>query len=208
MPRGLEARSDLRHGGPYTEAILTFDYLVAPCLRWYRPRKRTIGNLSPGVAMFPGRNPGSRSLQGLNIKAEFGKLAMAAEHAQGRHRRCATQNWRRKTIQNLAFTIIITIASTVTWLLALSVPPEPIRWTAFCLAAVAPLCTLVMSTRRYPERQAAHLQIANRYKALAASCHVSVTKYEDQLIGDGEFQALLDQHVSDMDGLKRESEPA
>lgn len=155
--------------------------------------------------MFPGRNPGSRSLQGLNIRAEFGKLAVAAEQEQARHKRSATQGWRTKTIQNLAFTVTITIASSVTLLLALSVPPKPTGTVAICLAVAAPLGTLVMATRRSPERQAAHFQIARRYESLAASCHMSVTKYEDQQIGDGEFQALLAQHVADWDGLKRDT---
>jgi hypothetical protein len=158
--------------------------------------------------MFPGRNPGSRTIQGLSIRAEFGKLAAAADEQQKRHARTAEQYWRSKTIQNLAFTIIITIASTVAASLATAVPPRPVKWAVVCLAGAAMLCTLTNVTRLHPERQGAHFQIARRYTALAASCRMSINKYEEKLIGDTEFQALLDHHVFHMDTLKQEIETA
>ena len=158
--------------------------------------------------MYSGRNPGSRTVQGLTIKADFEKLCAAAEHERERHRRCTGQNWRTKTIQNLTCTIIITVCSSVAFLLATTAPSQPMKWEVVCLAFTAPLCTLVIVTRRFPERQSAHFHIAKRYAALAASCRVSVTKYEDKAIGDSEFQALLEQHVSEMAGLTRDAELA
>lgn len=158
--------------------------------------------------MFPGRNPGSRTIQGLTIRAEFGKLSDAAERQQKRHAQAAAWFWRRKTIQNLAFTIIVTIAATVGFSLATAVPPRPMKWVVVCLAGAATLCTFVMVTRVYPEKQAAHSQFAKRYTALAASCRMSVTKYEEKLIGDSEFQALLDQHLFHMDTLQHEAKTA
>jgi hypothetical protein len=158
--------------------------------------------------MFPGRNPGSRTIQGLTIRAEFGKLAAAADEEQKRHDRTAVQYWRSKTIQNLAFTIVVTIAATVAFSLVTSVPPRPVKWAVMCLAGSATLCTLTVVTRLHPERQAAHFQIARRYTALAASCRMSINKYEEKLIGDSEFQALLDHHLFHMDTLKHEIETA
>lgn len=158
--------------------------------------------------MFPGRNPGSRTIQGLTIRAEFGKLAAAADEEQKRHARTAAQHWRSKTIQNLAFTIVITIAATVAFSLATAVPPRPVKWAVVGLAGVSMLCTLAIVTRLYPERQAAHVQIARRYSALAESCRMSINRYEEKLIGDNEFQALLDQHVFHMETLKHEIETA
>ena len=155
--------------------------------------------------MFPGRNPGSRTIQGLTIRAEFAKLSTVAEQGQHQHGRSAAQNWRRKTIQNLAFTIIVTIAATVALSLAMAVPPRPMKWAVVCLAVVATLCTLLIVTRIYPERQAAHVQIARRYSALVESCRLSVRKYEEKLIGDSEFQALLDQHICNLDALQKDT---
>lgn len=158
--------------------------------------------------MFPGRNPGSRTIQGLSIRAEFGKLAAAADEEQKHHAQTAVQYWRSKTIQNLAFTIIITIAATVAFSLVFAAPPRPAKWAVACLAAASTVCTLATVTRLYPERQAAHFQIARRYTALAASCRMSINKYEEKLIGDSEFQALLDHHLFHMDALKQEIETA
>ena len=158
--------------------------------------------------MYLGRNPGSRSIQGLTIRAEFGKLCSAAEREQDRHAHCASRSRRNKTIQNLAVTIIITIASSVAFSRATAVPPRPMKWEVVCLSVVAALATLVLVTRRHGERQAAHFQLAQRFTALAASCRLSVTRYEEKLIGDSEFQALLDQHVFHMDTLKHEIETA
>ena len=155
--------------------------------------------------MFPGRNSGSRTVQGLTIKAEFAKLSGAAEQQRHRHSQSAVRNWRSKTIQNLAFTIIVTIAATVVLSLALAVPPQPMKWEVVCLAVVATLCTLVIVSRMYPERQAAHVQIARRYSALAESCRMSITKYEEKLIGDSEFQALLEQHIFNWDALQKDT---
>src|SRR5690242_7372768 len=87
-----------------------------------------------GGKMFPGRNPGSRTIQGLTIKAEFARLSAAAEQEQHRHRQAASSNWRTKTLQNLAFTIIITIAATVALSLAMAAPARPMKWVAVSLA--------------------------------------------------------------------------
>ena len=158
--------------------------------------------------MYPGRNPGSRSLQGLTVKAEFAKLSAAVEQEQDLHRRCAAQQLRRKTIQNLAFTIILSIASSLAFCFAMDVRSMWTKWATVCLALIATLCNLMIVTRRYPERQAAHFQIAKRYMALAESCRLSVTKYEEKLIGDSEFKALLDQLACDLDALKKETQAA
>lgn len=158
--------------------------------------------------MYPGRNPGSRSLQGLTVKAEFVKLSAAVEQEQDHHRRCAARQLRSKTIQNLAFTIILSIASSAAFCLAIDARPGLAKWATICLALVATLCNLMIVTRRYPEKQAAHFQIARRYKALAESCRLSVTKYEEKLIGDSEFKALLDHFAGDLDALKKETEAA
>ena len=158
--------------------------------------------------MFPGRNPGSRTIQGLTIRAEFGKLAAAADEERERHAQIAAQYWRSKTLQNLAFTIIITVAATVAFSLVTAVPPRPAKWAVVCLAGLSMFCTFAVVTRLYPERQAAHFQIARRYTALSASCQLCITKYEEKLIGDSEFQALLDQHLFQLDTLKHEIETA
>ena len=155
--------------------------------------------------MYPGRQPGSRTIQGLTLKAEFGKLCLNAESEQGRHTRCADLNWLIKTIQNLTITILITIASSAAFLLVMGSDRIPAKWAVVCLSVTAPLCTLVFVSRRYSERHVAHFQIARRYSALATSCRLSITKYEEALIGDIELQALLDRHFLDMDDLKRES---
>ena len=153
--------------------------------------------------MYPGRQPGSRTFQGLTIKAQLEKLCAAADGGRDRYTRSGDQNWRAKTIQNLVSTIIITITSTLAILLALD--GLPMQWPAVCLAVTASISTLVIATRRYPEREAAHFQIAKRYGALALSSRQSVTRYEENQIGDSEFQALLDQHRMDWDLLRRDT---
>jgi len=129
------------------------------------------------------------------IKARLEKLCAAAEAHRERHAQCANRQWRTRTIQNLAITIVITILSTFT---ALLIP------AAVCLAAAAPLSTLILVTRRYPERQAAHLQASKRYAAVALGCRQSVTRYEENAIGDSEIQALMELHLLGLDALKRD----
>ena len=132
----------------------------------------------------------------LLIKARLEKLCAAAEaHSEG-HAQYAKQQWRARTIQNLAITIIVTILSTFT---ALLIP------AAVWLATAAPLSTLIFVTRRYSERQAEHLQMAKRYTAVAIGCRQSVTRYEENALGDGEMQALLELHLIGLDALKRDT---
>lgn len=146
--------------------------------------------------MFAGRHSGSRTLQGLLIKARLEKLCAAAEAHSERHAQCANREWRTRTIQNLAITIIITILSTFT---ALLIP------AAVWLAMAASLSTLVLVTRRYSERQAAHLQMSKRYTAVALGCRQSVTRYEENALGETEMQALLELHLLGLDALKRDA---
>lgn len=146
--------------------------------------------------MFAGRHSGSRTLQGLLIKARLERLCAAAEAQSERHAQCAKQQWRTRTIQNLAIIIIITILSTFT---ALLIP------AAAWLAVAASLSTLILVTRRYPERQAEHLQMAKRYTAVTIGCRQSVTRYEENALGDTEMQALLELHLSGLDALKRDT---
>lgn len=145
--------------------------------------------------MFAGRHSGSRTLEGLLIKARLEKLCSAAEAHSERHAQCAKRQCRAETIQNLAITIVITILSTFT---ALLIP------AAACLAIAASLTTLILVNRRYPERQAAHLQMSKRYAAVARGCRQSVTKYEENALGDAEMQALVELHLLGLDSLKRD----
>lgn len=130
------------------------------------------------------------------IKARLEKLCAAAEVHSERHAQYADRQWRIKTIQNLAITILITILSTFT---ALLIP------AAVYLAVAASLSTLIFVTRRYPERQAAYLQTSKRYAAVAAGCRQSVTRYEENALGDTEMQALLELHLLGLDALKRDT---
>lgn len=145
--------------------------------------------------MFAGRHSGSRTLEGLLIKARLEKLCAAAQAHSERHAQSANREWRIRTIQNLAITIVITILSTFT---ALLIP------AATCLAMAASLSTLIFVTRRYPERQAAHLQMSKRYTAMALGCRQSVTRYEENALGDTEMQALVELHLLGLDALKRD----
>jgi hypothetical protein len=145
--------------------------------------------------MFAGRHSGSRTLEGLLIKARLEKLCAAAEAHSERHFQCAKRQCRTETIQNLAITIVITILSTVT---ALLIP------AAACLAIAASLSTLILVTRPYPQRQAAHLQMSKRYTAVARGCRQSVTRYEENALGDTEMQALVELHLLGLDALKRD----
>jgi hypothetical protein len=154
--------------------------------------------------MYPGRHPGSRTLQGLTIKAHLEKLGAGAERHREWHAQSAGAAGRVKTIQNLAITIVITMASTLTLLLALD--GLPIEGTAVWLAVAAPVSTSILIVRRHPERQAAHGHSANRYALIAASCRHSISRYEANAIGDGEFQALLDQLVWDLETLRGRGE--
>ena len=76
-------------------------------------------------------------------------------------------SWRIKAIQNLAVTIVITIISTVVFSLEMSAIER--KWAVLCLAASAPACIVVVVSRRYPERAAAHFQLAKRYAALCTT---------------------------------------
>lgn len=145
--------------------------------------------------MFAGRHSGSRTLQGLLIRARLEKLRAAAEAHSERHAQRAKRECRTETIQNLAITIVITILSTFT---ALLIP------AAVWLAMAASLSTLILVTRRYPERQAAHLQMSKRYTAVALGCRQTVTRYEENALGDTEMEALVELHLLGLDVLKRD----
>ena len=158
------------------------------------------------MSVFPGRNAGFRSIQGLTIKSQCEKLRATAEHQQARFAQSASRNWRTKTLQNLASAIATTIAATVAVKLALNDATTAMRATAVWLAVTAMVGNLVIVTRRHAERSAAHFQIARRYAALAASCRQSLTKYEGNQIDDIALQALFDQHLAEATTLKRETQ--
>jgi hypothetical protein len=154
--------------------------------------------------MYPGRQPGSRTVQGLTIKSLFEKLCASAEQEHERYTRSAVRHWRIKTVQNLASAAILTIAATA--VLRLTLGSTSKKWPFLFLAVLAILWNGVLVTRRHPEAEAAHFLIARRYAALAASCRASVTKYEQSLIEDSGFQALLDKHAADLADLKSDAD--
>jgi hypothetical protein len=75
---------------------------------------------------------------------------------------------------------------------------------AVCLAIAASVSTFILVNRRYPERRAEHVQMSKRYAAVALGCRQSVTKYEENTLGDSEMQALLELHLLGLDALKRD----
>ena len=158
--------------------------------------------------MFPGRHPGFRTVQGLTIKSQFEKLWVAAEQERDRFIQTSRQNWRIKTVQNLVSAILSTIAATVVLSLAGAGTGWAIRVPVVVLAITALICNAVLVVRRHAEKAVVHLQIAERYGALAASCRASVTKYEERLIEDVGLQSLLEQHTSDLDLLRKNTAAA
>jgi hypothetical protein len=155
--------------------------------------------------MYPGRSPGSRTIQGLTIKSAIEKVRVAAEEGCDLHTKLGIRIERIKTIQNLASAIFTAIVATVTLWLAMHSEPEPASWPVWLLAATAIAFNTILVTRRHPEQAAVHIQIAKRYTDVAAACQVSVRKYEDLLLEDTGLQALLDQHKSDLTALKRDA---
>lgn len=155
--------------------------------------------------MFPGRQPGVRTLQGLTASAGLAKLGAAAEQERDRHREAAARSGRAKALQNLATAIILTIIATVTVVFAMDRATGLLRWAVPGLAFTATICNLVIVTRRDPERQTAHFHMAKRYGAFVASCRVCIAKYDEKRVGDTELQSLLDQHLSDMAALKEDT---
>ena len=156
--------------------------------------------------MYAGRHPGSRTIQGLTIKAQFDKLSAAAEHEADWYIRSAFRHWRIKTVQNLVSGVVVTLASTLAIRLALDNASGVMKWMIAGLAAIATVSNFIIVTRRHSEDEAAHFQIAKRCAALAASCRASVTKYEESQLDDDGFQALLDQQLSDREALKRDTQ--
>ena len=154
--------------------------------------------------MYPGRQAGSRSVQGLTIKGQIEKLCTSAEQGQQRYIRSAIRHWRIKTLQNLGSAVILTITATVAVRLVLG--HTSMQWPFLGLAFAAILWNAVLVTRKHPESEAADFQIARRYAALAISCRESITRYEQSAIEDSGFQALLDKHQTDLADLKSDAE--
>ena len=156
--------------------------------------------------MFPGRQPGSRSLQGIAIKSQYEKLCGVAEHARQTHVRSGMEYGRARTQHSVACAIFVTLACSV--LVAFAAHPGapaswPVRWTGVLFAVAAAFTTLVKLTRTDPKQETAHFQTASRYRDLIASCRETVARYEEKLIGDDELQALLGRHVSDLNALEK-----
>ena len=159
--------------------------------------------------MFPGRQPGSRTLQGIAIKAQYEKVCEVAQHAREAHVRSGMEHGRARTQQNLACAIFVTLASSVLVALATHTggpASPPVRWAGIFLAVAAPFSALVKLTRMDPKRETAHFQTATRYRDLITSCRAAVAKYEEKLIGDSELQALLDRHLADLNSLEKHAE--
>lgn len=159
--------------------------------------------------MFPGRQSGSRSLQGIAIKSQYQKICEVAEHANQTHIRSGMEYGRARTQENVACAIFVTLACSV--LVAFAThsggrASAPMKWAGVLLAAGAAFSTLVKLTRLDPQRETAHFQTASRYRDLITSCRAAVAKYEEKLIGDEELQALLDRDVSDLNALEKHAE--
>src|SRR5215472_8162299 len=154
--------------------------------------------------MYPGRSPGSRTIQGLTLKSAIEKVRVAAEQGLDRHRKSGIRIERVKTIQNLVSAIVTAIVTTVVLWLAMH-SEKPGKWPVWLLAATTIAFNTILVTRRYPEQAAVHRQIAKRYKDVAAACQITVRKYEELLIEDTGLQALLDQHQSDLNALKKDA---
>ncbi len=155
--------------------------------------------------MFPGRQPGVRTLQGLTASAALAKLGAAAGQERDRHTEAAVRSGCVKTLQNLATAVLLTIIATIALVLALDRAAGPLRWAVAGLAVTATACNMVIVTRRHPERQTAHFHMARRYAGFVASCRACVAKYEEKLVGGAELQSLLDQHLTDMAALKEDT---
>ena len=156
--------------------------------------------------MFPGRHPGSRSIEGLSIKTNCNRASTVAEQNRDRELAAAAELWRTKTKQNLAATVLVTLASVMLAAFAVHYATGLLQWANIALAVSAAFCTLISVTRRSASREAAHRQTASRFAECAAACRASVVKYEEGSIGDGEFQALLSQHMAEIEALKKGAE--